>query len=135
MRYGPPPLYQRRNREVAERTRQRQEREEEAPRLSEEVPSLRSLRLTMRFLRGAQAVPESQHVRIVVVPRAPALFVVPCSDPLCREGGHDVTREIMVHLRASRGTFGGEASCNGSLGSAAAPCVRLMSFAADATYA
>ncbi len=111
------------------------ERESSAPRLTDEVPSLRTLRLTMRFRRGEHALPESEHTRIVVVQRAPALFVVPCSDPQCREGGHDVTQDIMFRLRSKNGAFVGSASCSGSLGSAAAPCARTLVFEASATYA
>lgn len=127
-------MYQRRNYEAVERNRQRQERESSAPRLVEEVPGLKSLRLCMRFRRGEHSLAESEHVRIVVVPRAAALFVVPCSDPQCREGGHDVTHSVMAHLRARHAEFEGSASCNGSLGSAAAPCTRILTFEATATY-
>jgi len=128
-------VYQRRNHEAVERQRQRQEREDVAPRLMDEVPSLRTLRLAMRFRRGEHALAESEHVRIVVVPRAAALFVVPCSDPQCKDGGHDVTHMVMAHLRSHHTSFEGNCSCSGSLGAAAAPCGRILSFEANATYA
>lgn len=128
-------MYQRRNHEATERVRQRQDRENAAPRLSDEVPELRTLRLVLRFTRGELTIPESQHTRIVVVPRAAALFVVPCSDPSCRDGGHDVTHSIMAHLRARHASFEGSAPCEGSLGTASAPCGRVLHFEASATYA
>lgn len=127
-------MYQRRNHDAVERTRQRQEREDLAPRLSDEVPSLRSLRLVMRFRRGEHSLAESEHTRIVVVPRAAALFVVPCSDPACRDGGHDITHSVMMHLRAHHTSFEGSASCSGSLGTASAPCGRVLTYEGTASY-
>lgn len=126
-------MIHRRNSEAGERARQRQEREDSASRLSDEVPSLRTLRLAIRFERGEGTV-ESEHTRIVVVSRAPALFVVPCSDPHCRDGGHDLTSSIMTHLRARHGTFEGSAACHGGVGAASQPCSRVLKFEASATY-
>src|ERR1700691_4968117 len=87
------------SREASERFAERRRREDEAPRLRDEIPSLRTMRLEVEEHRATSAVAETRHVRIVIVDRAPALFVLPCGDPDCRDGGHDVTSEIMDRLR------------------------------------
>ncbi len=123
-----------RNHEAAERARQRQQTEDDAPRLSTEVPNLKSLKLTYSYNRGEARIGESTHSRLVVVERAPALFVVPCSDRDCKDGGHDLTSDVMRGLRAGRERFEGSAPCNGSLGSAAAPCTGAVAFVAIASF-
>jgi len=124
----------RRRSEGAERFAERRRREDEAPRLTAEVPRLQSLALEIEERsEGGSPVPGPTHVRRVVVAHAPALFVVPCGDALCRDGGHDVTNAVMRALRANETRFEGQDACTGSIG--AAQCSRVLHFVGIATYA
>lgn len=109
------------------------EREDRAPRLATEYPKLENLRLLITFKRGEVTV-QPQHVRVIVVDRAPALFHIPCIDPECRRGGHEITDVVLSALRASRTTFSGAAPCHGELGSAAARCTGELLFEGEASY-
>ena len=124
----------RRNNEAAERAKRRQEAEDDAPRLAAEIPSLATLRMVIAYRRGEIPVADSAHVKIVMVARAPALFVLPCSNRDCRDGGHDVTSLVMQGLRAGKTKFTGEDQCRGALGSAGTPCTGTGTFEAEATY-
>jgi hypothetical protein len=119
-------------REAAARFAERRKREDEAPRLHTEVPALASLRINVEDRRSGVVGTESKHVRVVVVERAPALFVVPCGDPACDGGGVDLTGPILRDLRAHKteGTF--ERSCDGTSGNA--PCARVVRATIQATY-
>ena len=123
-----------RNHEAAERARQRQQTEDDAPRLSTEVPNLKSLKLTYSYKRGEARIGESTHSRLVVVERAPALFVVPCSDRDCKDGGHDITSRVMQALKSGRATFEGDDPCHGALGSAGVRCSSVLSYGGEAVY-
>jgi hypothetical protein len=122
-----------RNTEALERRKERMEREDRAPRLASEFPSLKNLKLLMTFKRGEVTV-QPQHVRVIVVPRAPALFHVPCIDPECRRGGHEITDVVLSALRQSRTNFSGACPCTGELGSAAARCTGELLFEGVAEY-
>jgi hypothetical protein len=122
----------RRDREAAERAAQRRQRENDAPRLADAVPNLESLRMEVRETRANIANPEASHIRRVVVAHAPALFVVPCHDSHCKEGGHDVTRDVMSALRSRAARFEGEDPCQGTVGSA--NCERILRYVCVATY-
>ena len=121
------------SREAQERFAERRRKEDEAPRLHDEAPDLRSLRLVIEESRGNTSLAEARHVRIVVVDRAPALFVLPCGDSDCRDGGHDVTREVMNHLRGRETDFVVTESCHGTVRDV--PCGRIVHVKASATYA
>jgi hypothetical protein len=108
---------------------ERRKREDEAPRLREQVPNLKSLELHIEDRSGAAG---SEHIRRVVVDRAPALFLVPCGDPRCVEGGYDLTSMVMRALRLQETSFHGEDSCGGSLGPSA--CQHQLKFTGVATY-
>jgi hypothetical protein len=71
-------------------------------------------------------------VRRFVVERAPAHFEFPCTDKLCTDGGHDVTRDIIAGLAASKTSFEGEHTCRGQSGTE--PCNRILRFVITATY-
>jgi hypothetical protein len=118
--------------EAAERFAERRRREEEAPRLGAEVPTLESLRLNVEERRAGGSMSEAAHVRRIVVERAPALFVLPCHDSSCKEGGHDITHEVMRALRERSERFTGEHPCNGQVGSA--ECHRVLVYVGTATY-
>lgn len=122
----------RRNLEAAQRAAARRQREDDAPRLRDKVPGLESLKLEIDEVRGAEAVAGASHIRRVVVEHAPALFVIPCSDRECKEGGHDVTEPILADLGAQKQAFDGQHACAGQVGTA--PCGLTMRYRATATY-
>lgn len=95
-------------------------------------PRLESLRFEVRERRSGAPVAEAGYIRRIVVANAPALFVLPCGDPSCRDGGHDVTHGVLSALRSSAGRFEGEDSCTGQTGSA--QCSRELQYVAFATY-
>ena len=107
----------------------RQQVEQGAPRLAVAVPSLRTLRIS---ITEHHVLHPLQHVKHIVVDRAPALFKLPCHDQFCREGGYDVTALVMRGLRAREAKFTGNQSCEGRVGQH--PCRRTMSFQAIASY-
>jgi hypothetical protein len=118
-----------RSRAAAQRSAERRRREDDAPRLSTEVPALASVRIEV-----TEKVPNgtSKHVKLVVVARAPALFVIPCGDRTCQDGGHDITHEVMFGLRSQRAQLTGESTCSGMTGTA--PCTRTISYLVSAEY-
>src|SRR5260221_5777003 len=118
--------------DAAERYAERRRREEEAPRLTSAIPNLESLRLEIEERRAGGALSEAAHVRRIVVERAPALFVLPCHDSACKEGGHDVTLQIMRSLPEGSTRFTGEHPCAGQVGSA--ECRRVLVYVGIATY-
>ena len=122
----------RRQSATAQRFAERRQREDSAPRLSAEVPGLLSLSLAIEENSDETTVSRPRHLRRVVVDRAPALFLVPCGDPRCTDGGHDVTSSIMGALLKRQSTFRGEDKCNGYL--AASPCTRVLRYEATAEY-
>lgn len=121
----------RRYSEAAERFAERRRREDEAPRLRTRVPNLASLRLEVEERRASSVVVESRHVRHIV-DSAPALFVLPCSDPACKDGGHDVTSSILRGLLSGAERFDAEDACMGEIGSA--HCGRIVKVTAIAKY-
>jgi hypothetical protein len=119
-----------RSRAAALRSAERRRREDEARRLLDEVPSITSLRIEIVEKTASAA---SKHVKLIVVQRAPALFVIPCGDASCQDGGHDITSEVMAGLRSRRTEFGGESGCSGMTGSAS--CSRAIDYHILAAYA
>ncbi len=122
----------RRQSAAAQRSDERRLREDEAPRLSSKIPDLLSLTLAIED-RSDSSVAQPKHVRHVVVARAPALFLIVCSDPNCKDGGHDVTDSIMRALSRHETAFHGEDRCYGALGPS--PCTRVLHYDAVANYA
>lgn len=121
----------RRHGAAAARFAERRRREDDAPRLCEQVPDLISLRLEIEERSGVTGT-QPRHIRRLVVDRAPALFLVPCGDPRCVEGEHDLTETIMRALRAREASFQGEDECAGTVGTS--PCGRVLHFDATAEY-
>ena len=114
---------------AALRSAERRKRENEAPRLAQEAPSLKSLRIEIiEHLPTGTA----KHLKLVVVAHAPALFVIPCGDSDCHDGDHDLTREVMWSLRARQTDMSGESSCQGSVRSG--NCSRRISYHLSAEY-
>jgi hypothetical protein len=122
----------RRNFEAAQRFADRRQREDDAPRLATAVPRLQALRLEVEERRSGVSSAESTHIRRIVVDAAPALFVLPCHDERCRDGGHDVTSVVMHALRAGQPQFEGEDACPGLVGSAL--CQRVLRYVGIAEY-
>jgi hypothetical protein len=122
-------MYSRRSRVEADRFADRRRREDEAPKLAAQVPTLKSLRLEIEERMGAGG---TKHVRRVVIERAPALFLVPCGDPRCIDGEHDLTSTVMRGLRDGQCSFHGTDECAGSVGTS--PCLRVLHFDGTAEY-
>jgi hypothetical protein len=121
----------RRNAIVSERVQERRRREAEAPRLAAEVPELASLNLEIMEV-VSETASENSYIRRVVVAAAPALFDIPCGDPSCEGGGHDITLSIMRALRSQLTEFSGEDACHGSIRQAS--CGRTLRYTGTATY-
>jgi hypothetical protein len=113
----------------AERFAERRRREDEAPRLRQEVPNLARLQLDIEERTGVGA---KTHTRRVVIDSAPALFLVPCGDPRCVEGEHDLTTPVMQALRSRKAVFHGEDPCSGAVGPST--CSRVLHFDVIAEY-
>jgi len=124
--------YYKKKTEAAERSQARRELENAAPRLAAEVPALVTFKLELEEHEGTSRRPEQNHIRHIMVNSAPALFVVPCGDTRCKDGGHDITREVMRSLRAGETKFQGNDACQGSQGSGL--CVRVLHYTGLATY-
>lgn len=125
-------LNHRRNGEAAQRFADRRRREDDAPRLHTEIPKLASLRLEIEERRSGGVVAEASHIRRVVVENAPALFMLTCGDPACREGGHDITHALLRGLQGGLPRVEGEDVCTGRVGTA--DCARVMHWVGLATY-
>jgi hypothetical protein len=118
----------------AERQAQRREREDSAPRLLKEVPDALGLDLRISECRLDNKTPEHSFIKRVVVEHAAAHFEIPCGNPECKDGGHDVTYDIIRAMRAKQESFEGENECMGTVGSTNAPCGRTLRYVATARY-
>jgi hypothetical protein len=126
-------MWGRRSSEASERFAERRQREDSAPRLAASIPTLESLKLEIRETTSSTLVcPEATHIRRIVVEHAPALFFVMCHDSYCQDGGHDLSRGILLALREKKTHFGGEDRCNGRIGSS--DCQRTLHYVGTATY-
>lgn len=95
-------------------------------------PKLSSLRLEVSERRAGAPLAEAGYIRRIVVERAPALFLLPCGDSSCRDGGHDITSAVLQALRAGAGRFEGQDACSGAIGSS--QCSRELCWVGIATY-
>jgi hypothetical protein len=114
---------------AAQRFAERRRREDEAPRLCDQVPALRSLSIEIEECFGSGT---TKHIRHYVVGNARALFLVPCGDPRCTDGEHDLTSSVMHALRARETSFHGSDDCAGNVGSSV--CSRVLRFDGAAEY-
>ncbi|HEY6727860.1 MAG TPA: hypothetical protein VI197_27695 [Polyangiaceae bacterium] len=110
----------------------RWKREDEAARLSAEAPALLELRLELSESSNGRTVLDSSRIVHIVVARAAARFEVPCGDVRCKDGGYDLTHDVMHNVRQRRRSFVGQDSCNGYLGDH--PCIRVLQFVAHAEF-
>lgn len=101
--------------------------EDDAPRLAAAFPWLRGARLeiTEDFPNGS-----TRHIKHIVVARSPALFIIPCGDAGCCNGGHDITAVLMQAFRKRLAGATGESYCVGTIGSA--DCKRRIHFTLSA---
>ncbi|HTM45595.1 MAG TPA: hypothetical protein VL137_11605 [Polyangiaceae bacterium] len=111
---------------------QRRQREDDAPRLKVVAPALVTLKFTLHSVHGDSRISGSAYVKVIPVQNAPAHFEIPCSDTRCKEGGHDLTYEILRALKAEATVFEGEDLCLGTTGSA--ECNRSLKYSLSATY-
>ena len=119
--------------EAAERFAERRRQEDEAPRLRDVAPDLTACKVDIEESRGGLTTADVKHTRRIIVERAPALLLVPCGDPSCRDGGHDITSAFLRGLREHRTEIRGEDTCQGHVGTA--DCGRVLRFTAFAEYA
>jgi hypothetical protein len=124
----------RRHTEATARAIERRQREDEAPRLKQRISALKELRLEIEERADGGTNIVARHIRRIVVDRAPALFMIPCSESRCHEGGHDLTDEIMRALGSKSTDFQGEDRCFGQLGMGPGSCGRVLNYAAHAEY-
>jgi len=108
----------------------RRQREDNAPRLAVVIPELTvlAIRVDERSIISAP-----MYIRRFVVDRAPAVFLIPCSDSNCSDGGHDISSEVMAALRGRKHRFTGSHVCTGWVGSK--HCERTIWFEGEAEYA
>jgi hypothetical protein len=114
------------------KARDRRDKEDQSKRLQSEVPKLLELRLDIEEGLADSSVAGTRYTRIVVVPSAAALFELGCSESSCKDGGHDLTREILYALGRGEESFTGESLCGGQVGTA--NCRRLLKYRAAARY-
>lgn len=114
------------------RMRDRWSREDAAPRLSTIAPTLLRLSLRIEERNGPSSLDSARYVRHIVVASAPAVFALPCTDPNCEDGGHDVTREVLRGLERGDAEISGESICRGRRGGE--DCRRVLRFIAHPEY-
>ena len=116
-------------RAAAERSNARKQREDEAPRLRDSVSAILSLEIELVEDAGTSSTKHRKHV---VIASAPALFLIPCGDKECRDGGHDITLEVMRSLQQGSGQVTGEHFCQGQVGTL--PCSRKLQYQTFAVF-
>jgi hypothetical protein len=107
-------------------------REDEAPRLADECPELATLVLEVREQISGHVVSGARYTKHVVVPRAAALFELPCTEPKCEGGGYNLTTAILYRLKSRESEFSGDGECSGYIGDS--PCNRAVHYDARAGF-
>lgn len=116
---------------LAQHRSERWIREDEAARVQHMAPNVAGLRFEFHESPGEGRVPDSTRFQHILVPRAAALQVG-CSDAGCRDGGFDITAEVLRALRERKSDVSGESCCFGSVGDR--PCERVLKFRAVAEW-
>lgn len=119
-------------RETGHPRRERWDRENAAPRLTQVVPHLKSLRLTLVEQRSQRDISGTRRTQHVIVATASTLFEVPCGESGCNGGGHDLTGIASSQLRQQRRAFEGTSECRGYIKDR--PCDRWLAYAFVAEY-
>ena len=125
-------MFSKRRAQAFRRAEDRWRLEDAAPRLRDAAPRLASLSIVIEEIPADGEKEPISHIRRVCVTDAPALFLLPCCDRKCTEGGHDVTVPILEALQSGKQRFSGRHTCAGAL--ADGPCRREMRYVAIATY-
>jgi hypothetical protein len=118
--------------EAAERFADRRAREDGAERLRDVVPDVVACKIELSESRPNSTAADVVHIRHLVVAHAAALVLIACSDPSCKDGGHDISSQLIRGLKDRRAEIRGEDACYGSVGSA--ECGRILRFHAFAQY-
>ena len=124
--------YRRDSTDAAARRKARRERDDASPRLHERVPKLEALHFEISVSLDGADLNAVRHVKRFMVGQVPASFVIDCTDPACREGGHNLTELVLERLAAGRERFEAEAVCAGRAGERA--CGRVLHVTAVASY-
>jgi hypothetical protein len=124
--------YRRSTNEAAALRKARRDRELASPRLRDSVPRLRTLHFEVTVQQGGAWLNAARHVKRIAVDHAPALFLIPCTDPDCSDGGHDLTEAVLRSLERGRTRFSAENRCSGKVGDR--ECGRVVNVAAFAAY-
>ncbi len=101
---------------MAARRKARRDKEDGSARLRDAVPSLSALHFQVSSRHGRAQLAETRHLKRFIVDQAPALFEMPCTDKACKEGGHDMTRDILKALNAAEARFEVENDCRAGCG-------------------
>lgn len=109
-------MRRRRTSEGEQRVARRWQLADEAPRLLTEVPELQSLRMVIEESSNGSFLTVSRYTKLFVLNSAPAMFWMPCGNPRCEEGGHDLTHAIMSALRSRTERLQGTDDCGGMVG-------------------
>lgn len=127
-------MYNRRWQQQQTARSDRWKREDDAPRLKDRILDLDSLKIELEEWRKDETEPVAgtRRVRHIVVPRAAALFEVPCSDKKCNGGGHDLTDVVLAALEAKQTLVEGRHVCEGTREDN--PCGLLLQFKAVASF-
>jgi hypothetical protein len=120
-----------RDSEATIRFEERRQRERTAPRLTERIPTLATLRLNVSESQGVIAA-NPKYARIFAVETSPAVFAIACANPSCRDGGHDLTHEVLRGLSDGKTEFALDERCRGIVGTA--DCSRILHVEVAATY-
>jgi hypothetical protein len=118
--------------DAMDRFAERRRQEDAAPRLRDMVPRLTACRIVLEETREDVTSASVAHTRRLVVERAPALLIIPCTDALCKDGGHDISANLLRGLRDGLLEIRGEDTCHGYVGGGS--CGRLLKFTAFAEY-
>ena len=122
----------RKNPIVSDRLSNRRAREDAAGKLADRCPDLESLSIDVHEAREGGWLTDTKYTLRIPVAGASALFEVSCSDRGCREGGYDVTHEVMRALLSRSERFEGETPCHGRCGNG--ECARVLHYVGRATY-
>jgi hypothetical protein len=111
---------------------ERWERENEAPRLLDVVGGLRSLRLELWESCDGEPTAGTRYIKHIIVARSAAHFEIPCSNPDCSGGGHDLSDELLAGLRKRQTRVRGTDACRGMVGDG--PCKQILHYSASALF-
>lgn len=115
----------------ARHRREEGQRIKEAPSLAQKFPTLKSLKVTLRFFDGAVGARFNEIKYAVNLDHAKSVFRFGCVNPECVQGDFDLSRELALAVDGRRRKAAGELQCQGwkrteSIGTIR--CHRLLRF-------